>query len=159
MDHRSNFIPSTSAGQGGRKDGHFWFRTADPDPRTVYPSVLNGPIQTVHTNQAPSSRSNNSQLIMFPPRSLHCALSDSVASGVFVDTKFYLFSRRNSSGKVFRPRPLYVNSHILRSVQYFDDREYFTAAASPSDGIHPLTQQGNFLSLIRGFHRRHDKRP
>ena len=64
---------------------------------------------------------------MFPPHSLHNALSDSVASGVFIDTKFYLFTRRKSSGDVFRPRPLFANSKTLRSVQYFDDREYLTA--------------------------------
>lgn len=63
---------------------------------------------------------------MSPPHSLHCALSDAVASGVFIDTKFYLFSRRKLSGEVFRPRPLFANSQTLKSVQYFDDRECFT---------------------------------
>ena len=64
------------------------------------------------------------QVAMFPPHSLHCALSDSVSSGVFIDTKFYLFSGRKSSGEVFRSRPLFANSKTLKSVRYFDDREH-----------------------------------
>jgi hypothetical protein len=63
-------------------------------------------------------------LLMFPPDALRCALNDSVASGVFIDTKCYLFSCRNSSGKVCRPRPLYANSLTLKSVSYFEDREH-----------------------------------
>ena len=76
---------------------------------------------------------------MFPPHSLHCALSDSVSSGVFIDTKFYLFSRRKSSGEVFRSRPLFANSKTLKSVRYFDDRERFTARHTPSYA-HPMKQ-------------------
>ena len=68
-------------------------------------------------------------LAMFRPHSLHRALSDSVASGVFIDTKFCLFSCRNSSGKAVRPRPLYANSQILKSVPYFDAREPSTTFA------------------------------
>ena len=49
-----------------------------------------------------------------------------MTSGVFIDTKFYLFSRRKSSGGVYRPRPLFANSQTLKSVRYFDDRECFT---------------------------------
>lgn len=66
---------------------------------------------------------------MFPPQVLHCALSDSLDSGVFVDTKFYLFSRRNASGKVCRPWPLYANSLTLKSVPYFKDREYLISCS------------------------------
>ncbi|KAF9779444.1 hypothetical protein BJ322DRAFT_1167329 [Thelephora terrestris] len=58
---------------------------------------------------------------MFPPHPLRSALTDAVVSGVFIDTKFYLFSRRSSSGKVCRPRPLYANSLSLKSVPYFDN--------------------------------------
>lgn len=64
---------------------------------------------------------------MLPPQALRSALSDSVTSGVFIDTKFYLFSRRNSSGKVCRPRPIYANSLTLESVPYFKDREYLVS--------------------------------
>ena len=83
-------------------------------------------------HRAPALKSN--LLSMFPPHTLRCALSDSVTSGVFIDTKFHLFSRRNSSGKVSRPRPLYANSLTLKSVPYFEDREYPTPSAAPIVG-------------------------
>ena len=51
------------------------------------------------------------------------ALSEGIASGTFVDTKIILFSRRNSSGRVYRPKALYASSRVLKSVPYFDDRE------------------------------------
>jgi len=52
------------------------------------------------------------------------ALNDSISSGRFVDTKIVLFSRRDDSGRVCKPRALYANSHVLRSVPYFEDREF-----------------------------------
>ena len=52
------------------------------------------------------------------------ALNDAISSGRFVDTKIMLFSRRDGLGRVCKPRALYANSHVLRSVQYFDDREF-----------------------------------
>ena len=51
------------------------------------------------------------------------ALNEGIASGTFVDTKFILFSRRSSSGRVYAPKALYANSHVLKSVPYFKDRE------------------------------------
>ena len=51
------------------------------------------------------------------------ALNEGIASGAFVDTKIILFSRRSSSGRVYAPKALYANSHILKSVPYFNDRE------------------------------------
>ena len=51
------------------------------------------------------------------------ALNEGIASGTFVDTKIILFSRRDTSGRVYARKALYANSHILRSVPYFNDRE------------------------------------
>ena len=51
------------------------------------------------------------------------ALNDSISSGKFADTKIILFSRRDSSGIVCKPRALYANSHVLRTVPYFNDRK------------------------------------
>ena len=51
------------------------------------------------------------------------ALNDSISSGKFVDTKIILFSRRDPSGTVCKPRALYASSHILRTVPYFNDRK------------------------------------
>ena len=55
---------------------------------------------------------------------LHEALNDAISSGRFVDTKIVLFSRRDTHGRVCKPRALYANSHVLRSVPYFEDREF-----------------------------------
>ena len=51
------------------------------------------------------------------------ALNDAISSGKFVDTKIVLFSRRDNFGRVCKPKALYANSHVLRSVPYFKDRE------------------------------------
>lgn len=51
------------------------------------------------------------------------ALNDAISSGKFIDTKIVLFSRRDSFGRVCKPKALYANSHVLKSVPYFNDRE------------------------------------
>lgn len=51
------------------------------------------------------------------------ALNDSISSGRFVDTKIILFSRRDSSGTICKPRALYANSRVLKTVSYFNDRK------------------------------------
>jgi len=56
---------------------------------------------------------------MDPPQFLLDALKASVTSGTFVDTKFYVFSRREVSGRVGSPRALYCNSRVLGTVPYF----------------------------------------
>jgi len=56
---------------------------------------------------------------MDPPHLLLDVLNDSITSGTFVDTKFYVFSRREASGRVGSPRALYCNSRILDTVPYF----------------------------------------
>ena len=52
------------------------------------------------------------------------ALNDAISSGKFVDTKIVLFSRRDNSGRVCKPKALYASSHVLSSVPYFKDREF-----------------------------------
>jgi hypothetical protein len=52
------------------------------------------------------------------------ALHDAVSSGKFIDTQIILFSRRDGSGRICEPRALYANSHVLKSVPYFDDCEF-----------------------------------
>ena len=56
---------------------------------------------------------------MEPPQFLLDALTDSIGSGTFIDTKFYVFSRRQATGRVGSPRALYCNSRILDTVPYF----------------------------------------
>jgi len=54
---------------------------------------------------------------------LRKALNQGISSGNLIDTKIILYSHRDSSGRVCRPKALYTNSHILKSVPYFNDRE------------------------------------
>src|ERR1700753_436060 len=57
------------------------------------------------------------------------ALNLSIPSGRFTDTKIILYSRRDSSGTISKPRALYANSHVLKSVPYFSDRESYSSHA------------------------------
>ena len=51
------------------------------------------------------------------PIPLQEALRDSITSGKFIDTKFWVFSKRSSkSGRVGEPKALFVNEHVVRSV-------------------------------------------
>ena len=51
------------------------------------------------------------------PIPLQEALRDSITSGTFVDTKFWVFSsRRSNSGRVGAPKPLFVNERVARRV-------------------------------------------
>ena len=55
---------------------------------------------------------------------LRRALTESVTSGSFIDTKFYVFSRRRLlEAKVDRPLALYGNSSVLK-----DRSDYFTTS-------------------------------
>ena len=59
-----------------------------------------------------------------PTPALREALNQGISSGDFVDTKIILYSRRDSSDRICRPRALYANSHVLKTVPYFKDRAY-----------------------------------
>ena len=54
---------------------------------------------------------------------LHAALNDSITSGRFIDTKFYVFSRRDKSRRVGTPKALFANSRVLTTVPYFETRK------------------------------------
>ena len=47
------------------------------------------------------------------------ALNQGISSGNLIDTKIILYSHRDSSGRVCRPKALYANSHVLKTVPYF----------------------------------------
>ncbi|KAF9645618.1 hypothetical protein BDM02DRAFT_3271586 [Thelephora ganbajun] len=53
------------------------------------------------------------------PLPLREALNDCISSGRFIDTKIILYSRRGPSDTACRPRALYANSHVLKTVPYF----------------------------------------
>ncbi|KAJ3486730.1 hypothetical protein NLI96_g4038 [Meripilus lineatus] len=54
------------------------------------------------------------------PTALDGALATSITTGGFVDTTYYLFSSRLSSGKIGKPRAVYANSAVMRAAgQHF----------------------------------------
>ena len=55
--------------------------------------------------------------------SLREALNQGISSGIFIDTKIILYSHKDLSGRVSRPKVIYANSHVLKTVPYFNDRE------------------------------------
>ena len=65
---------------------------------------------------------------------LRMALNQGISSGNLVDTKIVLYSHRDSSGRVCRPKALYTSSRILKTLPYFNDREsatVYTARVGP----------------------------
>jgi len=64
---------------------------------------------------------------MVATAALREALNQGISSGNFIDTKIILYSCRDSSGRVSRPKALYANSHVLKSIPYFDVRESIIA--------------------------------
>ena len=61
------------------------------------------------------------------------ALNQGISSGNLIDTKLILYSHRDPSGRVSRSKALYANSHVLKKVPYFKDRE-----CTPPNVIHKL---------------------
>ncbi|KAF9779145.1 hypothetical protein BJ322DRAFT_1088749, partial [Thelephora terrestris] len=60
------------------------------------------------------------------------ALNKGVSTGNLVDTKFILYSHRDFYGHVCRPKALYANSHVLKTVPHFDDLLFGHFAESQS---------------------------
>lgn len=56
---------------------------------------------------------------------LRAALKSAADSGAFMDTKFYAFSRRDPSRKVYEPKAVYANGWLLRArvPSYFEPRK------------------------------------
>jgi hypothetical protein len=74
-----------------------------------------------HLNSSKTSDSSHivdvATLTMTIPFPLQEALRDSITSGTFVDTKFWVFSKRGSrSGRVGEPKALFVNGHVAKRV-------------------------------------------
>ena len=59
------------------------------------------------------------------------ALNQGISSGNLVDTRIVLYSHRDPSGRVCRPKALYANSHVLKTIPYFDDRESTATLGTP----------------------------
>ena len=57
------------------------------------------------------------------PTPLQEALKDSITSGTFIDTKFWVFSKRNSKpGYAGEPKALFVNGHVAKRVRRLGTR-------------------------------------
>ena len=52
------------------------------------------------------------------------ALNRGISSGNLIDTKIIVYSYRDSTGRVCRPKALYTNSHVLKTVPHFNNCEY-----------------------------------
>ena len=83
------------------------------------------------------------------------ALNQGISSGNLVDTKIILYSHRDSSGRVCRPKALYANGHVLKTIPYFNDREPTIILDSTGPNPHGITPKvlfGNFAeSQSKGF--------
>ena len=94
-----------------------------------------------------------SATLMPPTPALQEALNASITSGRLADTKIYLFFHRDSAGNVRKPKALYANSVVLKSVPYFNDRK------SSSDCVctrNTLTSMSTSIlwELLRDYHER-----
>ncbi|EKM49895.1 uncharacterized protein PHACADRAFT_131778 [Phanerochaete carnosa HHB-10118-sp] len=57
----------------------------------------------------------------FPIASLQEALAASISTGSFIDTAYYLFSRRTAEGRVGHPLAVYASSRVLKAAaDHFD---------------------------------------
>ena len=75
------------------------------------------------------------------------ALNQGISSGKFVDTKIIVCSHRDSFGRACRPKALYANSYVLKTVPYFNDRKYTATLDIARTGPHTFVSEvlfGNF---------------
>jgi len=75
------------------------------------------------------------------------ALNQGISSGSLVDTKIILYSYRDSSGRVCRPKALYANSRVLKKVPYFDGCESTATLDVTCTEFHTIV----FKVLFRNF--------
>ena len=62
---------------------------------------------------------------MFIPVPLKAALEDSIFSGQFIDTKFWVFNRLNrETGQLEQPRAVFANSAVVGSIPYLNARMF-----------------------------------
>ena len=80
------------------------------------------------------------------------ALNHGISSGNFVDTKITLYSYKDSSGRICRPRSLHANSHVLKTVPYFNDRKYTATLNIVHTGSH-----GTASKYYLGISQRRDQ--
>ena len=86
---------------------------------------------------------------------LRKALNQGISSGNLIDTKLIVYSHRDSSGRICRPKALYTNSHVLKTVPYFNDCERTATLDTTCTELHTVIFKvlfGNFTeSQSRDF--------
>ncbi|KAI0826425.1 hypothetical protein BC629DRAFT_1587220 [Irpex lacteus] len=85
---------------------------ASRKPRWFVPAAVTTSDSEGTAAEKPQSTITNTQ--MDKTKLMQAAIRSSLNDGLFIDTKFYAFSRRRSTGVVDKPRPLYVNSNLIR---------------------------------------------
>ena len=80
------------------------------------------------------------------------ALNQGISSGNFADTKIILFSHRDSSGNVCRPKALYASSHVLKTIPEFKASECtitFDTSLRPHDAMLKVLSGGFAESQLK----------
>lgn len=72
------------------------------------------------------------------------ALNQGISSGNLIDTKIILYSRRDSLGRICRPKPLYANSNVLKKVPYFEGLLFGNFAESQSKDFKEAIDEDEF---------------
>ena len=91
------------------------------------------------SNNSSSKIVDTATLVMSVPIPLQEALKDSITSGSFVDTKFWLFSKRRSNpGRVGVPKALFVNERVAKRIPRLGARTT-TFCCHPGSQTNPLT--------------------
>ena len=87
------------------------------------------------------------------PNRLQEALSDSITSGTFVDTKFWVFSRRSSRpGQVGVPKALFVNERVAKGVLRLGSCAAFPPISrQQTNALTVIDQRGVKENLRAGF--------
>ncbi len=78
------------------------------------------PVAPQATSSSPTVASDSKEAGILKKRT-QSALEHSITAGIFIDTRFYLFSRRTRDGaRVSCPLPVYANSQVLvEATEYF----------------------------------------
>ena len=78
------------------------------------------------------------------------ALNQGISTGCLVDTKVILYSHRDSSGRICRPRAVYANSHVLKTISFFKDCEFTATFNNPEEVYAIVSQYSSVISQSPG---------
>ena len=88
---------------------------------------------------------------MIIPLPLQEALKDSITSGAFVDTKFWVFSKRGSKyGRIGEPRALFANGHVVKGVPRLGSRERVPSCPSSLTNSLMVLDEGGAKDSLEG---------